>query len=107
MRYCPSTSLKRLHLRRRSGMGVFEWDVRADIFTGENPEAYRIFGRTPAQPKLSMADFVGGYVHPDDGARLQRQLGQAMRPGERFATVFRARQGAAGRCRRCRQDRRR
>ncbi len=76
-----------------AGMGVFEWDVRNDRFSGENPQAYAIFGRRPEQPKLSMADFVDKHLHPDDAPRVQHQLRQAMRPGERFETVFRSRVG--------------
>ena len=74
-----------------SGIGVFEWDIVNDIFTGENPEAFRIFGRKPDDPKMSMADFIDRHLHPDDVARVQNQLRQAMRPGERFHVVFRNR----------------
>ena len=74
-----------------SGLGVFEWDMARDRFTGENPEAYRIFGRRPADEKLSMASFTERHLHPDDAARVSAQLDQAMRPGERFHSVFRLR----------------
>ncbi len=74
-----------------SGIGVFEWDIQNDRFTGENPEAFRIFGRKPDDPKLSMADFMARHLHPEDAARVQLQLRQAMRPGERFHVVFRNR----------------
>ena len=74
-----------------SGIGVFEWDIQNDRFTGENPEAYRIFGRKPDDPKLSLADFITRHLHPDDAVRVQGQLRQAMRPGERFHVVFRNR----------------
>ena len=47
-----------------SGIGVFEWDIRKDRFTGENPEAYRIFGRTPDEPKLSLPDLLDRHLHP-------------------------------------------
>ena len=79
-----------------SGMGVFEWDVRNDRFEGENPEAYAIFGRRPEDPKLSMAEFVERYVHPDDADRVRQLLGAAMRPGARFEAVFRSRRDGDG-----------
>ncbi|MEO7251498.1 MAG: response regulator [Arenimonas sp.] len=74
-----------------SGAGVFEWDMGSDRFTGENPEAYRIFGRTPEQAKMSMADFIERHVHPEDSEALRAQLQQAMQPGERFHGQFRNR----------------
>jgi PAS domain S-box-containing protein len=76
-----------------SGAGVFEWDIARDRFTGENPEAYRIFGRTPGDEKLSMATFIERHLHPDEVTRVQAQLRQAMHPGERFHAVFRIRRG--------------
>jgi PAS domain S-box-containing protein len=76
-----------------SELGVFEWDIANDRFTGENPDAYRIFGRTPDMPKLTMADFVARHLHPDDAHRVQLALQAAMRPGERFNVVFRNRRG--------------
>ena len=74
-----------------SGIGVFEWDIANDRFSGENPEAFRIFGRKPDDPKLTMADLLARHLHPDDSARVHLQLRQAMRPGERFHVVFRNR----------------
>ncbi len=74
-----------------SGTGVFAWDLVADRFNGENPEAYRIFGRGPGDPKLSMADFIARHLHADDVERMQSHLRKAMRPGERFHAVFRMR----------------
>ena len=74
-----------------SGAGVFEWDIARDRFTGENPEAYRIFGRTPDDEKLSMATFIERHLHPEDVSEVQARLQQAMHPGERFHVVFRIR----------------
>ena len=76
-----------------SGAGVFEWDMDSDRFTGENPEAYRIFGRTPEQAKMSMADFIQRHVHPEDIEALRAQLHKAMQPGERLHGEFRNRRG--------------
>jgi PAS domain S-box-containing protein len=74
-----------------SGLGVFEWDVAANRFTGENPEAYRIFGRQPGDEKLTLETFTERHLHPDDAARVRVALDEAMRPGERFHVVFRLR----------------
>ena len=89
-----SASQGRLQLATEvSGAGVFEWDIRNDRFTGENPEAYRIFGRTSEQAKMSMADFIERHVHPEDIGTLRARLQEAMRPGERFHAEFRNRRG--------------
>lgn len=86
------TSQRRLQLATEvSGIGVFEWDIQNDRFTGENPEAYRIFGRTPDEPKLTIADLTARHLHPDDSTRVLSQLRQAMHRGERFHVVFRSR----------------
>jgi two-component system CheB/CheR fusion protein len=90
-----SASQGRLQLATEvSGTGVFQWAVRENRFEGENPEAYRIFGRQPGQPKLTMEDFIERHLHPDDAARVQQELQMAMRPGERFHVEFRNRRGA-------------
>ena len=89
-----SASQGRLQLATEvSGTGVFQWDARADRFDGENPEAYRIFGRRPELPKLGMADFFERHVHPQDAASLRRELELAQRPGERLQAEFRYRRG--------------
>ncbi len=77
-----------------SGMGVFEWNLDDNRFSGENPEAYRIFGRDPDQPKLSMSQFIQQHLHPEDTGRVYAALKSAQRPGERFHAVFRSRRGA-------------
>ena len=74
-----------------SGIGVFAWDLVTDRFSGENPESYRIFGRAPGDPKLSMGQFIERHLHPDDVERAQSHLRNSMRPGERFHVVFRLR----------------
>jgi PAS domain S-box-containing protein len=74
-----------------SGIGVFEWDVRHDRFTGENPEAYRIFGREADDSKLSLGDFIARHLHADDAERVRQVLQRAQAPGERFHVLFRSR----------------
>jgi len=89
-----SASQGRLQLATEvSGTGVFQWDARADRFEGENPEAYRIFGRKPDMAKLSLAEFFERHVHAEDAARVRRELELARRPGERLQVEFRYRRG--------------
>jgi PAS domain S-box-containing protein len=90
-----SASQGRLQLATEvSGTGVFQWDARADRFEGENPEAYRIFGRKPDMPKLTMAQLFERHVHPADAAKVRLELELARRPGERLQVEFRYRRGA-------------
>jgi len=92
-----SASQGRLQLATEvGGTGVFQWDARADRFEGENPEAYRIFGRRPGQAKLSLAEFIEHHVHPDDAALVQSEMEMARRPGERLHAEFRIRRGGQG-----------
>jgi PAS domain S-box-containing protein len=92
-----SASQGRLQLATEvGGTGVFQWDARADRFEGENPEAYRIFGRRPGQAKLSLAEFIEHHVHPDDAALVRREMEIARRPGERLHAEFRIRRGGEG-----------
>jgi PAS domain S-box-containing protein len=89
-----SASQGRLQLATEvSGTGVFQWDARADRFEGENPEAYRIFGRKPEMAKLSLAGFFEQHVHPADVAAVRGELELARRPGERLQVEFRYRRG--------------
>jgi PAS domain S-box-containing protein len=74
-----------------SGTAVFEWDIGADKLYGENPEAYRIFGRTPDLPKLSMAELLAEHVHPDDRAGLSHALRVARDRRDRLHSLFRCR----------------
>jgi PAS domain S-box-containing protein len=92
-----SASQGRLQLATEvGGTGVFQWDARLDRFEGENPEAYRIFGRQPGQAKLSLAAFLEQHVHPADAAMVRRGLELARRPTERLHAEFRIRRGGAG-----------
>jgi two-component system CheB/CheR fusion protein len=85
-------SQRRLQLATEvSGTGVFEWDIAADRLHGDNPEAYRIFGRTPDLPKLSMAQLLAEHVHPDDRASLSHALRAGRDRREQMHTVFRCR----------------
>ena len=92
-----SASQGRLQLATEvGGTGVFQWDARSDRFEGENPEAYRIFGRRPGQAKLSLGEFIAQHVHPDDAALVRSEMEMARRPGERLHAEFRIRRGGEG-----------
>ena len=90
-----SASQGRLQLATEVGeTGVFHWDARRDRFEGENPEAYRIFGRTANLPKLSLAEFIEQYVHPADADMVKGEMEKARTPGERLRAEFRIRRQA-------------
>src|SRR5215510_12654605 len=72
-----------------SGLGVFEWDVRADRAVWENERMYEIFGHTHADGALSKAQLIERYVHPDDVAAFEQALADGMKSGRSFHNVFR------------------
>src|SRR5262249_8919419 len=72
-----------------SGLGVFEWDVKADRAVWENERMYEIFGHTHADGALSKAQLIERYVLPDDVAAFERALADGMKSGRPFHSVFR------------------
>jgi two-component system sensor kinase FixL len=81
----------RLRLAQEAtGIGTWEWDPE----TGENlwmPETYALFGLDPARDGLmTYARLLAEIVHPDDHAKLEAALGQALTTGEAYECLFRA-----------------
>jgi PAS domain S-box-containing protein len=74
-----------------AGLGVFEWDVNADIAIWENERMYEIFGHTHADGTLGRAQLVEKYVHPDDVAAFQRALDDGIKSGGPVRTICRIR----------------
>jgi len=72
-----------------SGLGVFEWDVRADRAVWENERMYEIFGHTHADGALSKAQLIERYVHPDDADAFEQALAEGMKSGRPFHSDFR------------------
>ncbi|HKQ77080.1 MAG TPA: PAS domain S-box protein [Blastocatellia bacterium] len=83
---------ERLRLASRAaGLGVFEWDVKADHAVWENDRMYEIFGHTRADGSLSKERLIERYVHPDDAATLERALADGMKSGRPIHTTYRIR----------------
>src|SRR5262249_18522743 len=72
-------------------LGVFEWDVEADVATWESDGMCAIFGRTRGQVPLTKQQFIGSYLHPDDVPEFNSALKAARRPGGRLLTTVRIR----------------
>jgi PAS domain S-box-containing protein len=81
---------QRLRLASRvAGLGIFEWDVQADLAVWENQRMYEIFGHTQADGTLSKAQLLRNYVHPDDVDTLDRLLSDGVKSGDPIHTVYR------------------
>jgi PAS domain S-box-containing protein len=76
---------------KAAGLGIFEWDVRADRAVWENERMYEIFGHTRADGALSKAQLLRRYVHPDDADALEQALARGMASGRPFHTTYRIR----------------
>ncbi|HEY6403301.1 MAG TPA: PAS domain S-box protein [Blastocatellia bacterium] len=74
-----------------AGVGVMEWDARADIAVWENDWMYEIFGHTRTDGTISKAQFFERYLHPDDATMLEQALDGAMESGRPFHTIVRIR----------------
>ena len=74
-----------------AGLGVLEWDVRADRAVWENDRMYEIFGRTREDGALTKAEFMSSVIHPEDAESFERALAEGMRPGCTFEAVCRIR----------------
>jgi PAS domain S-box-containing protein len=75
---------------KAAGLGIFEWDVRADRAVWENERMYEIFGHRRADGALSKAQLLDR-VHPDDADALERTLAGGMASGRPFHTTYRIR----------------
>jgi PAS domain S-box-containing protein len=76
---------------KAAGLGIFEWDVQADLAVWENERMYEIFGYTRADGALSKAQLIERCVHPDDADALERALAGGMASGRTFHTTYRIR----------------
>jgi len=74
-----------------AGLGVFEWDVAADLATFENARMCEIFGHADQERHLSKEEFVQSYLHADEIDAFEKALEAAMLPGHRFNYVCRIR----------------
>jgi PAS domain S-box-containing protein len=67
--------------QRITKIGSWEWDVATGAVAWSD-ELYRIYGFEPGSPIT--IDFFLSRVHPDDLARVQRRVGEAIERGGRF-----------------------
>ncbi len=72
-------------------LGVYEWDLHADIARWENDRMYEITGRTREEGPLNRADFLDQALHPEDRSSFEQALAEAMHPDRVFQTVCRFR----------------
>ena len=72
-------------------LGVFEWDLEADVAIWGSDGMYAIFGRTRTQGPLTRQQFIDLYLHPDDAPEFNLALKAARERGGRLRTTVRIR----------------
>jgi PAS domain S-box-containing protein len=70
-----------------AGIGVWEFDVVGNSLTWDD-WMYRLYGRRPSDAKPAY-ELWSGSLHPDDRARSERELGDALAGRAEFDTEFR------------------
>jgi PAS domain S-box-containing protein len=70
-----------------SGSGVWDWNPRIDKATWSD-EHFRIFGLEPSSRKFTWATFFA-LIHPDDRARVQAAVGEALKPNGELEAEYR------------------
>ena len=68
--------------QRLANLGSWSWDIAQNRIDWSE-QLYAIYGRTPAQFRGTLDEFIG-FVHPDDRARLQASVGDALKSGQDF-----------------------
>ncbi|NYZ16675.1 PAS domain-containing protein [Azospirillum sp. RWY-5-1] len=78
-----------LALAAANSVGIWDWDVRADVVTTDARFA-RLYGVEPAPTGANapLKDFFAR-IHPDDAARVESALAEALRSGDEFAEEYR------------------
>ncbi|WP_051469973.1 PAS domain S-box protein [Fischerella sp. PCC 9605] len=71
-------------------LGVFEWNVEADVAIWENPQMYEIFGHTPEDGTLNKVQFMD-VIHPEDREAFELCLVEGMRSNTLFHAICRIR----------------
>ena len=70
-------------------IGNFTWDAGSDAYVASSPEAYRIFGFTPADLPVTAAE-MHARIHPDDRPAASRARQRALQdPGYHYDVEFR------------------
>ena len=73
--------------QRLAHVGHWEHDLNANSITGSD-EALRIFGATPQQRSLGLAQFLD-MIHPEDRERVARTVAEALRDRNTFEMTYR------------------
>jgi len=64
-------------------LGLFEWDMQADITIWENDQMYEIFGHTRADGPVNLKQLLEHYIYKEDVAEFEKFLNSALRSGGR------------------------
>src|SRR3989442_338902 len=64
-------------------IGSWEWDMRTNKVAWSD-ELYRIYGLAPRSCEITFEGFLAR-LHPEDRARVQQNVGEALGRGGRFA----------------------
>ncbi len=72
-------------------LGVFEWDLHADIARWENERMYEIVGRTRDVGPLNRTEFIEQALHSEDRSSFEQAIAEAMHPGRVLQTACRLR----------------
>jgi PAS domain S-box-containing protein len=68
--------------QRLANLGSWSWDIARNRIAWSE-QLYAIYGRAPDQFHGTLDEFIG-FVHPDDRARLQASIGEALKSGPNF-----------------------
>jgi two-component system CheB/CheR fusion protein len=79
-----------------AGLGIFEWDPKADGAVWENDRMFEIIGQPRSQRALSAREFLEQVVDPADAARVGLALEMAVDSTVELHTVFRIRRLSDG-----------
>jgi PAS domain S-box-containing protein len=77
-------------------LGVFEWNVKADVPIWENRRMYEIFGLSQGDPPVNRIQFTHEFVHPEDLPRFEEEIAESMRTGNVFKGAYRIRRRCDG-----------
>ena len=68
--------------QRLANLGSWSWDIVSNRISWSE-QLYAIYGRRPDQFQGTLNEFIG-FVHPDDRARLQASIGDALKSNQDF-----------------------
>jgi PAS domain S-box-containing protein len=74
--------------QRLAHIGSWEWDIPTDTVTWSD-EKYRLMGMEPQEVPVTYASFLN-CLHPDDRARVDQAVQQALREHQPFSYEYRA-----------------